>query len=32
MATHTAVSLREPRSRLEAPEKYYDYVVCDPEG
>jgi len=32
MAAHTAVSPREPRSRLEAPEKYYDYVVRDPEG
>ena len=32
MATHTAAGLREPRSCFEAPDKYYDYMVCDPEG
>ena len=32
MVTSTAASLRQPRSRFEAPEEYSDYMVCDPEG
>ena len=32
MVTHTAASLKQPRSRFEAPVEYFDYLVRDPEG